>query len=35
MEVTDLATGDTSTYVNPVGVLPLSVTDITAFPNCP
>lgn len=35
MEVTDLSTGDTSTYVNPVGVLPLAVTDITAFPTCP
>lgn len=35
LEVTDLQTGDTRTYVNPVGVVPLATTDVTAFATCP
>jgi hypothetical protein len=34
IEVTDLETGMTETYENPLGVSPLAVTDTTAFPTC-
>lgn len=35
LEVTDLEAGATRTYVNPVGVIPLATTDVTAFATCP
>lgn len=34
VEVTDLETGDVETYENPLGNIPLSTTDVTAFPGC-
>ena len=35
MEVVDLQAGVTRTYVNPLGVVPLATTDVTAFATCP
>jgi len=34
LEVLDLETGDERVYINPVGVVPQAVTDVTAFSGC-
>ena len=34
LEVTDLEAGLTRVYHNPLGVVPLATTDVTAFPTC-